>query len=271
MTINTPTTEYLRVLKNRVAMSDNLTDIAKARMTKLINIDEAVVNVLGTRGIAGFKFHLPRREEIQMSSEITDHYTESNTPVQDHIARKPIIITLTGFQGEYFYSPTILGKLDSVLSSIVPTQQLITSYLPEFTDSAKQAKLFYLKAKETYVQNKQGGLKSAVTKTWNDMNFNAVDLWKTASDAWKLTSAQTRAFLYFKYLWESNSLFTVETTWARFDDMAILEVRPLRDENADITDFSIKLKQINRVRTLIKNVGGSVVNKGVDKGEEVPA
>ena len=63
---------------------------------KSVNIGEAIVEFASQTGIAGFKFNLPKREQVKMQSDITDYYTDLNSPVQDHIARKPIEITMNG-------------------------------------------------------------------------------------------------------------------------------------------------------------------------------
>ena len=51
-------------------------------------------------GIGGFLFDIPGDEEIRMKSAITRHYVENNTPISDHIALEPEIITLRGVIAE---------------------------------------------------------------------------------------------------------------------------------------------------------------------------
>ena len=98
-------------------------------------------------------------------------------------------------------------------------------------------------------------------------------------DVYKLKSSQTRAFLFFEALWKSKARFSVETTWKRYDNMVITSIKPLRDENADITDFTLTFKQINRAVTETTNLKGAAGRlsqqlsktnkKGLDKGKEV--
>lgn len=91
---------YLDTAQSKIRNSQQLQDV----FTKSINIGEAVVSVLSNTGIAGFKFHVPQKEQVKMQSEVTDFYTDTNSAIQDHIALKPVTITLTGLVGEYFYS-----------------------------------------------------------------------------------------------------------------------------------------------------------------------
>lgn len=247
-----------------------------------INVGEAIVSVFSNTGIAGFKFHLPKREQVKMQSEITDHYTDMNRPIQDHIARKPITIQLNGLQGEYFYS---VNKIEDAIATVVPTLKLIQEFLPKFTDAAMTAKTAKARAaaaisrdsKIAAAQGKNYTAGDKVYSVWNELN--GVDLFQTMQELYKLKSAQTRAFLFFEALWQSNQPFTVETTWKRYDNMLITDVTPVRDENADITDFTVSFKQIETAvtqTTNLKNYLGrtrqelsEIASKGVDKGKKV--
>ena len=50
--------------------------------------------------VSGFLFDVKGRDELTLASNITDHYVENNSAIQDHIALKPITIRLNGFVGE---------------------------------------------------------------------------------------------------------------------------------------------------------------------------
>src|SRR6185312_8744514 len=45
-------------------------------------------------------FHYEGEQTASLESDITDHYIENNTAIQDQIALKPVIITTHGFIGE---------------------------------------------------------------------------------------------------------------------------------------------------------------------------
>lgn len=51
-------------------------------------------------GVAGFLFDIVGDETVMLTSEITDHYVEDNTAIQDHVALAPEQITLKGTVGE---------------------------------------------------------------------------------------------------------------------------------------------------------------------------
>lgn len=273
-----------------------------------INVRQAMVSALSNTGIAGFKFNIPEREQIKMQSEVTDHYIDTNCAVQDHIAKKPVEITLAGLEGEYFYS---VNKVEDLLAKVTPVLRLLPAYLPRFKAATYQLKRFdkdYSKRITDLAEGKQNTNNPNVT-TWDKLGtawdtLNGQDLFRTMQDIYKLKSRQTRAFLFFEALWggtekykytykaynrdESDkdrqwvyvptppAIFTVETTFRRYDNMVITNLTPMRDNNADITEFSITFKQINVTSSLVTNLENragrnrqqmaQINNKGVDKG-----
>lgn len=248
-------------------------EIAKKLFKDTINAGEAIVSILGNTGIAGFKFHVPQSEQIKMSSEITDYFVDNNSAVQDHIARKPIIITLKGLQGDYFYS---VNQIEDTLALVTPTLSLVKQFLPKLNNATMQLHLKKNTSKFVY-DNETGKIETNIEV--NKRTFNAIDLFKTFQDLYKLKSAQTRAFFFFEAMWKSQALFSVETTWKRYDNMCIQDLTPIRDKNADITEFNITFKQITRTQTQyedLKNSAGRTraqlmdkIKKGVDKGQKV--
>lgn len=275
--------------KNKIYGGSNPVDFAKQVLKDSVDVGSAIVSVLSSTGIAGYKFHIPQTEIVKMESEVTDHYTDSNAVLQDHIARRPVTITLTGLQGEYFYS---VNEIEDAIAQIVPTLVLVTQFLPKLSNATMQAKMKY--------QNNIDNIKNVQIATQAEKDFlgtqdfskyvslkdklkvaslNGVDLFKLFQDIFKLKSAQTRAFLFLEAMWKMNQPFTVETTWKRYDNMIITSLQPVRDNNADITEFSVTFKQINFAQSRYESLDNTAgrtrqqlfkkVSKGLDKGQEV--
>lgn len=267
----------------------NPLDWAKNIFKENVDIGSAVVSVLGSTGIAGFKFHVPQTEMVKMESEVTDHYVDDNSVVQDHIIHKPVTITLTGLQGEYFYSA---NELEDKLVPIKSGLTLVTQFLPKLSEETMQAKMRYknnidnirnnpyVSPEEEYLfgsENITGyaGFKEKSRAAYGALN--GIDLFQLFQNLIKLKSAQARAFFFLEALWNSSAVFTVETTWKRYNDMVITSLQPVRDNNADITDFTVTFKQIRKTASLSKriDVAGRVNeqmakqdDKGVDKGKQ---
>ena len=51
-------------------------------------------------GIAGFVMDVRMEDEVNLESDITDHYVEDNTAVQDQVSLKPEEVTVHGLVGE---------------------------------------------------------------------------------------------------------------------------------------------------------------------------
>lgn len=242
--------------------------------TRSINVGEAVVNILGNTGIAGFRFHINNSEQVKMESEITDHYVDTNSTIQDHIAIKPVTITVNGLQGEYFYS---VNQIQDMLAKVTPTMSLVKQFLPKLSEAAKQIRRKKI-IKENHYNAETNSLEASIRL--EEYNFNAIDLFKTFQDIYKLKSAQTRAFLFFEAMHRSRAVFSVSTHWKRYDNMVIQSLTPIRDNNADITEFTITFKQLTFTESKTESVEqyagrtaqamSKVVNKGIDKGEYVP-
>ncbi len=110
-------------------------ELVKKMFKETVNAGEAIVSILGNTGIAGFKFHVPQSEQIKMESDITDHFMDNNSVLQDHIARKPVTITLNGLQGDFFYS---VNRIEDTLALVTPTLSLVKQFLPKLRNATKQ-------------------------------------------------------------------------------------------------------------------------------------
>lgn len=267
-------------LKNRNSKygTINKKEVAQSMWQKTVDAGNAVVNILGATGIAGFKFHVPETEAVRFESEITDHYTDTNSALQDHIANKPITITCTGLVGDYFYS---VNQIEDFLALIVPTITLVKEFIPQIRSITQKEKI-NTSSLESVTQKQEDGsyiVKSGIGKDRYKYTFNSMDLFSLFQSLYKLKSAQTRAFLFFESLWKARATFSVETTWKRYDNMAVLSLEPKRDRNADITEFSITFKQlaftesksetIEEYSNRVAQQKAQTVNKGVEKGEEI--
>lgn len=289
--------KYLEQLNNLYGKID-ITSFATKSFQDIVDNQNAVLSIFAKTGIAGFKFHLPRKEQVTFNNQITNHYLENLEPAQDHIANEPVKITLEGFQGEYFYP---VQKIEAMVANVIPTLSLIPEFLPQISAITKQVKSAKL-AYEAATSNYSGTLtQSAIAAATNvngfeigggfslkekfnaaatvyQGNFNSVDLFSLFQKLYKFKSAQTRAFFFLESLWKAKMTFSVETTWKRYDNMAILSITPTRDDNADITDFKVVLQQMNRTysKTMSINAAGRTkeqlqeeANKGTDKGLQV--
>ena len=232
-----------------------------------VKASQALVNIVGVTGIAGFQFDIDDEVSINLESDITDNYIEDNTSIQDHIVLKPVVISMRGFVGTFKYTP---NKLKSIVGKVTNTLSLVSLFLPKIEKLPERFKTGFI---GNQTQDAQFGLDVGA------YGFSSLNLFKDFQDLFYLKSSQTRAFLFFEALRNSRALFSVQTPYKRYDNMAIQTLKPIQDGTTkDTTDFSITFKQLRFTQTTTVQAANSAarrqaqvqsqVNKGIIKGIE---
>lgn len=177
-------------------------------------------------GIAGFVMDVPMEDSVKLESDITDHFVEDNTTVQDQIALKPEEVTVHGLVGEL---AEVTAQEDAIAKQVLALPVNV-ALQPEYTDIQQD------ELDEEDLEDEQNA--SAQTDTESlDGYFN--------SRAPKVDGKQSQAFAYFYQLWKGRQLFTVDTPWGFFTDMAIKSLTATQDATTRlITDFSITFKKM---------------------------
>lgn len=198
-------------------------------------------------------FHYEGEQTATFSSDITDHYLEDNTTVQDQIALKPVIVTTHGFIGELNnVPPQALQTLQQSLNTLTA----IGSYSPSLTVSSLLA---YNAAFSAYQLS--ANLSNAAVSVVSSLGGGATGESVIGNNvAGIVTTAvnQNKQQTYFQQFygyWQTRTLFTIQTPWAVFKDMVIQNFRALQDgDTRVITDFEITWKQMNFASTASTNV-----------------
>ena len=222
--------------------------------------NRAIVKPEDFEGIAGFVFDITNKDDISLTSEITDHFIEDNTVINDHIALRPEIITVEGLVGELKLDiPPLLRALSDLNDKLTG----FSGFLPELTAQTN----------EIYNQAEQ------ILRTKEQAEQTIENLHNTfrGLDVAPKETLQSKAFSYFYSLWQSRRIFTVETPWNTFTNMAILNMKVKQEDTKYISNFSMTFKKIRFAKAIkIENSQGrhseqisDVQNKGRVKGEEV--
>lgn len=200
-------------------------------------------------------FHYEGEQTVALESDITDHYVENNTAIQDQIALKPETVTTHGFIGELNdVPPAVLATIQAVADKLTT----IGAYVPGLSLTALLA---YQQAFFLY-QVAAGTANSAVS-TWNTINGGGGEnvissngfLGNTFNAATGAVSnnqtLQQIMFQQFYGYWRNRTLFTVQTPWAIFQNMAIKSLRAIQDAQTNmITDFEVQFKMIRFASTI---------------------
>lgn len=195
----------------------------------LVILQRVNFDVKGSDDVA-FLFAYREEDILDLRSDITDHYSESNSALQDQIALKPIEMTIHGFIGELGDQKTGLAEQVRIISTQLG---VLAPYLPELTIAAQTA---YNQAEQIY-----NAAASAAAKIDQLFDFSGTGR----------QTKQQKALGYFRKHWEDRDLFTLQTPWSVLEDMAISSLHVVQDaESTSISDFRITFKQMKFATTL---------------------
>lgn len=190
-------------------------------------------------------FNYEGEQSVALSSDITDHYIENNTAIQDQIALRPEIITTNGFIGELNdVAPAALKPIQELAQKLVT----IGAYTPQLSATAQLA---YNEAFFAYQIG--ANLVNSAVSSWSSITGSGGQSVINGSGI-NLQPNQTKQQIYFQQFygyWKNRTLFTIQTPWAIFQDMAIQSLRAVQDaETRVITDFEVTFKLMRFATTL---------------------
>lgn len=283
--INTPNKSVFSSILTK--MGGFSKDLVKKVLTKVFQnelpMDQAVIGFTEGGNIGGFTFHILERESVNYEAEVTDHYIDTNRPVQDHIAWKPVTITLQGLQGRYYHD--IFRDVGHSVE-YYRVFNTVASFIPNVPGITMVRKVKSTISKITSGNNIVNMIANKITSFafgffLSEVQKYANDWFAIHEDAGKIDDEQTNAFLYLEGLFLKGAPITVTTTWRSFDNMLITALKPTRDNNGDITEFTVTLKQISTVNSIVvdrtekveggnsANQSSKVTEKGTTEGKKV--
>lgn len=203
-------------------------------------------------------FHYEAENQLELTSDVTDHYVEDNTAIQDQVALKPEIITVRGYVGELNnVAPYGLQTFKAIADKLTG----IAGYTPGLSVTALVA---YNTAFSLY-QTAALAANSAVS-TWNTLSnigggnaggenvigsdglgsaFNA----QTGVVGNSQNQQQTALQQFYGY-WRQRALFTVQTPWAVLQNMVIQSLKAVQDADTNvISEFLVTFKMIRMAST----------------------
>lgn len=183
-----------------------------------------------------FLFHYEGEQTLLLESDITDHYVEDNTSTQDHIAIKPVTITTHGYIGELNDVPSPALQ---IIKSIADKLTMLAPFNPQLSVSALVA---YNNAVLAY--NSASQVLNAGVSSWNSIVNGGAS-----------QNLQQLAYNQFYAYWKDRTLFTVQSPWAIYSNMAIKSLRATQDEDTRmISTFEVSFKQMRFANTRLVEV-----------------
>jgi hypothetical protein len=191
------------------------------------------------RGIAGFIMDVVNDDGVELESDIPDHYVEENIPVQDQIALRPEVITVSGEVAEVVRMATTAERTTPQPNPL-PNVSVLS---PQLTPGA----LAQYNLRTSVLNN----TKSAITSDASLYGYYLSHLAQQPN-----ATKQSKVFGYFYQLWKGRQRFSVETPWGIFTNMAILSLSAKQGpESRFVSEFSITFKKIRTVSSQTVQVG----------------
>lgn len=185
-------------------------------------------------GIAGFLFDVVNDDGSELESDITDHYTEDNNPVQDHIALRPEIVTVSGSIAEVVRAMPVAKPITAVTNPL----PIIPSLTPALAPGAEAAQV----ATATTAAQEQ----ASITSTQSLYGYYQARLPQQPNQ-----TKQQVAYGFMYQLWKGRQLFSVETPWGFFTNMAIQSITARQGPDSRfVSDFDITFKKIRTVKSV---------------------
>lgn len=218
------------------------------------------------KGIGGFVFDYEGEESVRLKADITDHYVEDNSAVQDHVAKNPVRLSFRGYIGELVQKAPagLVGALDTIQNKLTT----LPAYLGKYTPGVAQT----IQKSITKAQTTVNTIDQSLARIKNIVGFFD----KSAPGK----TNQEKAFRKLQSLWATNQIMVVETPYGTFGNMIIEEVVFIQPEDTKFwTDITVTMKGMRFVEVLSinldKNAGRAAaqrsptIQKGTTKGTPV--
>lgn len=208
-------------------------------------------------GISGFLFDVIGVEEVSNQADITDHFIEDNTSIQDHVALRPRRFTLRGYSGEL--NDDLQQALAQIFSAVTGIP-VVNAYVPQFTVGAQQ----------TYSQ-----ILTALQVT-NQAISEANNLFGVFTSFATMATKQQNAYNALLAMQQSRQFCSVDTPYGTFNNMIIEDLRARQDDRTlMVSEFSVTLKEMRIISTVVSTTTlsslGRVANASSVYAENGPA
>ncbi len=228
-----------------------------------------IVKPKNAKGIGGFVFDYEGETSVTHQAEITDHFSEDNQTINDHVARRPAKLNLRGFQSELVQKKpnAITGLLNTLQNKLTTVPAYLGKYTPQMIGKVQAAL--------TQAQNVVNKVNQGMARVQNIVGF--------FSRAAPGDTKQKQAYNTLLALFNTSTVFTVETPYGYFDKMVIEGLSFVQpDESRTMSDITITLKQLRFAEVLNstsndETFGGragaqrdALADKGKTKGSDTP-
>lgn len=210
-------------------------------------------------------FNYEGENSVMLESDVTDHFVEDNTAIQDQVALRPELITTHGYIGEL---NDVVPPLLAPLKLIADKLTTISAFTPGLSATAVLA---YAEAQQAYAIASLAI--SAGVSAWGAINGTGDAITFQNGNVFQrgVQNKQQIAFQQFYGYWRNRTLFTVQTPWALFENCVIKSLRSIQDaETRVFTDFEVTFKLMRFAQTITTGgLTGSFQGRGSNQAAKL--
>lgn len=206
-----------------------------------------LVSVAGKKGISGWLFDVPKDQTLTHTAEMSEHYTEQGSFINDTRILKPAQIVLSGYIGELVYRAPQPGTAEYALQQAQNKLLAVNAYLGPLTQGATQ-KAAAAVAQASYVYDQIGAIAKRAQ--------NVVDYF-SGDEA--VMNEQQKAYVKIYSIFASGQVVEVQTPWRFFPAMQIVSLVARQDETTnDYTDFSVTLQEYRTAGVMVTDFDSDI-------------
>lgn len=204
-----------------------------------------VLTPINAFGLGGLVFDIEGETSIDLTAEITDHYLEDNSTVQDNIAIRPQRITFSGQIGDVVYSRE--NSSNAVIQKVAQKLTVLNQYLPELAKQSQQIFSSLTASSQSLSLTNSSRLNTLFSApTLN----NIANIWAAIQNLNPSNGRQQQVYIYLKALMDQKILTSLQTPFEFVTNLAIESITAIQDETTrSASTFVITLKKIRVAST----------------------
>lgn len=193
-------------------------------------------------------------DKLELEADITDHYTEDNSTVQDHMALKPMRYTVRGIIGEKVFTPLkpyeyqVPSKNISKLATATGLLSVLSPTLSSYMQTAVAAYNYVEDSYKRYAGT-ISNIKDFFSKNKTGRTINATSTKDVIKD-----SKQERALNEILIFQQKRTLVDIDSPYGYFSNFLIESAYIEQTDTIWKSELVVNLKEYRSVETLLTDI-----------------
>lgn len=193
-------------------------------------------------------------DKLDLEADITDHYVEDNSTVQDHMAIKPIRYTVRGIIGEKVFTPLEPYEYQvpsKNISKLATATNLLSTLSPTLSSYMQTAVAAYNYVEDSYKRyaGTISNIKDFFSKNKTGRTINATSTNDVIKD-----SKQERALNEILIFQQKRTLVDIDSPYGYFSNFLIESAYIEQTDTIWKSELVVNLKEYRSVETLLTDI-----------------